>query len=384
VTTIDFGRVRLRANPHFRLVPYDLLPAQQPALQGLGEDPDFFGLLVPPEGSSLPAKSVSRDAALLFMALREPVCLPWLLERLFGAHVQERLRPLILDGVFEVEECGRFLSGPTAAACFGSPKEAASASQLGRLCNDAIGYAAALEQLTVHEVATRLYLFNAAPATPMIHRRFADDRQLMQFLCQDEELARDLRSRWNREVLGDAWLMWQRAVSNAESACKLYVSPTLEHLPRVFAAVVAVLSKVRCARFKVGRGGFGVTRSDKLVAYFGSLDELQKAADLIGRSVAGAAAQGVPFTAPIDPDGLLSWGMDPPRFDQVPAFQQVQSWRQWLTGRIAVYVLAAREAGIDVQSFVRSRLSLDGVDPVTWNPDLAIWREPVGAEMEVA
>jgi len=92
----------------------------------------------------------------------------------------------------------------------------------------------------------------------------------------------------------------------------------------------------------------------------------------------------VPFTAPIDSDGLLSWGMDPPRFEQVLQSQQLQSWRQWLTGRIAVYVLAGREAGTDVHSFIRNRIELDGVDPVSWTPNLAIWRGPVGTEQGAA
>ncbi len=105
---------------------------------------------------------------------------------------------------------------------------------------------------------------------------------------------------------------------------------------------------------------------------------------MIRRSAAGAVAQGVPFTAPIDSDGLLSWGMDPPRFEQVLQSQQLQSWRQWLTGRIAVYVLAGREAGTDVHSFIRNRIELDGVDPVSWTPNLAIWRGPVGTEQGAA
>ena len=79
----------------------------------------------------------------------------------------------------------------------------------------------------------------------------------------------------------------------------------------------------------------------------------------------------VPFTASIDSEGLLSWGMDPPRFEQVLAGQRYQSWRQWLTGRIAVYTLAAGEGGADVQSFVRSRIELDGIDSTTWSPNLA-------------
>jgi hypothetical protein len=384
VTTIDFGRARLRSNPRLRLVPFDLLPAHGQAFEGLGEDADCFGVLVPPEGSAVPLKSVSREAALLFMALREPACLPRLLASLFGIDPGERLQALILDGVFEVEQSGSFLSGPAAAGLFGDPQDSTARSRLGRLCDKAIAYAAALPGLTAHEVAMRLYLFNAVPPTPALHRRFDNDDRLLAFLLQGSDVAARLQSRWQRETPGEGWLMWRSATPPEATLYKLYVSPTLEHLPRVFASAVAAFSTVRCTRFKVGRGVYGVSRPDKLVAYFSSLDGLQRAAELIGESAAASTAQGVPFTAPIDPEGLLSWGMDPPRFEQVPAWQRYQSWRQWLTGRIAVYVLAAGEAGADAHSFVRRRLELDGVDPLTWNPDLAIWREPVGAELEAA
>jgi hypothetical protein len=382
---IDIGQARLRSNPKFRLVPFDLLPAQElEALRELKQTPDFYGILVPPEGSVLPVKSVSRDAALLFMTLREPACLPHLLNDLFGADVAERLRPLILDGVFEIEEAGRFVSGPSALTRIEEAREAASSSRVPGLCEDAISYAAALDGVNLRDLAARLYLFNVAPAGSELYARFARDDRLVEFLFEGSDGARRLQSRWHRETLGDAWFMWRSAVSAEAASYKLYVSPNLEHLPHVFDAALRAFAAVRCRCFKVGRGAFGVLRPDKLVAYFSTLDSLQQAAEEILGSVAGATAQGVPFTAPIDADGLLSWGMDPPRFEQVLASQQIQSWRQWLTGRIAIYVLAAKEAGTDPHSFVRNRVELDGVDPSNWSPDLAIWRGPLGSVQEVA
>src|ERR1700751_2914931 len=101
---IDLSAARLRSHRQFRLVPYDGLQAhEQDALRSLCEDPEFFGVLAPTDGSALPVKSVSREAALLFMSLREAACLPHLLKNLFGNQANERLRQLILDGVLEVE-----------------------------------------------------------------------------------------------------------------------------------------------------------------------------------------------------------------------------------------------------------------------------------------
>jgi hypothetical protein len=382
---IDLLEARLRSNPRFRLVPYDRMRGSQfDAVRSLSEDPEFFGILIPPEGSAAPVKSLSHDAALLFMALQEPARLPHLLNRLFGARVGERLTPLILDGVFEIERSGQFMSGAAALTPDDGPDTPVPASRLARLCEEAISYAAELDALPVQEVATRLYLFNCAPGTPALERRFADDDCLLRFLLPTERIARLVRSCWRSDAPGGSWLTWHRGGFAWRPGYKLYISPELEHLPPVFACAVEAFAEVRCPYFKLGRGAFGLLRPDKLVAYFCSLEPLQQAAELIMTSIAGTPVQGVPFTAPIDPDGLLSWGMDPPRFEQVLAWQQYQSWRQWLTWRIAHYALVARESGADVPSFVRSRVKFDGVDPQTWSPDLAIWRGPVGTEQDAS
>jgi len=380
---IELREACLRSNARFRLVPFDRLSAHQLQAPGsLSDDPDFFGVLLPAEDSALPIKSVSREAALLFMALREAARLPHLLKSLFGNDASERVRQLILDSVLEVELDGRFVSGPSALTLLGERTNAEPATRLARLSRDAISYAAALEQVPVQELAGRLYLFNATPCTRSWHERLDDEGKFNAFLFEGNGVQERLASNWRRQTVGDSWLAWRSDEVAHRLPYKLYVSPSPEQLPAVFALVTRALAKTRCRYFKLGRGTFGVLRPDKVVAYFGGLEELHQATELIQAAVTGVAAQGVPFTAPIDTQGLLSWGMDPPRFEQVPAEQQHQSWRQWLTSRIAVYVAAARESGADVPSFVRNRIALDGVDPVSWNPDLAIWRGPVGTEQE--
>jgi hypothetical protein len=158
----------------------------------------------------------------------------------------------------------------------------------------------------------------------------------------------------------------------------------MEALPEVFCAAVDAFAKVGCSRFKVGRGAYGVLRPDKFVAYFTHLDQVLRAAEMIGNEVGGAPAQGVPFSAGIDASGLLSWGMDPPRFELTPAGSEHQSWRRWLSERIALYITMARQSDGDVPTFVRQRIALDGVDPVQWIPNLSIWRGPVGTEQEAS
>jgi hypothetical protein len=381
---INFLQSRLRSSPLFRLLPFDGLTAsERAAFRSLSEDPEFFGVLLPSEGSVLPAKSVSHDAALLFLALREPACVPHLLHTLFGIQVGERLRQLVLDSVFEVEIAGRFVTGAAALAQLGDRDIAGGTSRIHRLGEEAIEYALALESLPTDDVASRLYLYNTAPSTAALQRRFASDDRLCAFAFESDDVARRLRSTWRSEVIGDSWIAWSRGAAGWTPSYKLYLSPMLEHLPRVFAVALNAFASARCSHFKLGRGAYGLLRPDKLVAYFPNLDELQQVADFIQAAGLDVCAQGVPFTASIDPHGLLSWGMDPPRFQQVPEWQQYQSWRQWLTGRIAVYAVAARQSRVPVHAFVRNRIELDGVDPGTWNPRLAIWRGPAGTEQEV-
>lgn len=376
--------MRLRSNSGFRLVPHDHLPpAERNAFRSLNEDPDFFGVLVPPPESRLPAKSVSRDAALLFLALAQPACLPSLLTNVLGASAHQRLCQLVLDQVFEVEHDGRFVSGPAALKLLGEELDLRTGSLVARLSSEAIAYAQALELLPVREMAARLYGFNAAPATPALHRRFASGDRVLAFLYAGTDTERRLRSKWRSESIDDNWLMWSDSTS-AAADYKLYVSPVLDDLPTVFAVAVLAFAQVDCPRFKLGRGMYGLLRPDKVVAYFPRLDQLNRAAELIAKGAADAVAQGVPFSAPIDPGGLLSWGMDPPRFELVPEGQAVMSWRQWLSEQLATYVVAARQAGGDVPAFVRRRIALDGVDPANWTPNLAIWRGAVETKPRVA
>jgi hypothetical protein len=114
--------------------------------------------------------------------------------------------------------------------------------------------------------------------------------------------------------------------------------------------------------FKVARRPDGLLRPDKLVAYFASLDGLRRAAARLEPAVRGLRAQGVPFTAAVTEDGLLSWGADPPD-------RGLGSWRAWLCGRLAEHLVDASRAGVrDPAAEAARRVAADGVDPATWAP----------------
>jgi len=378
---IDLNTARLRSNPRFRLVSFDECDERERLLlEPLAQDSNFYGILAPPDTSPAPAKSMSRDAALLFMSLREPAIVPHLLTSLFGASVQERIQELILDGVFEIEQDGAFASGSAALPQLSHDSREKPNSQVAQLSNEAMVYVTAAEGLSPSEAAARLYMYNRVPCTPALQRRFARDDDVLAFLAGKTALAKRLQKYWVREVSQEAWLTWHQA-SSASHGFKLFISPTLDGLPQTFEVAVDAFCQVKCSHFKVGRSAFGLLRPDKFVAYFESLEQVKEAAELIRASTSGVSAQGVPFTAAIDTEGLTSWGMDPPRFEQVMAWQEHQSWRQWVTERLAVYTLAAKESGAEnVVEFASRRIGFDGVNPDTWTPNLAIWRGSVGTE----
>jgi hypothetical protein len=132
-----------------------------------------------------------------------------------------------------------------------------------------------------------------------------------------------------------------------------------------------VLTDSRAHHFKVGCDAPGLLRPDKMVAYFSSFESLQDAARRIGAALAGCETQGVPFTAALQADGLLSWGIDPAPDKVTLSWQEHPSWRLWVTNRLAVALVAARGArnsGLEPWRFALERLRLENVDTDTWTP----------------
>jgi hypothetical protein len=159
------------------------------------------------------------------------------------------------------------------------------------------------------------------------------------------------------------------------------VSPTLDALPEALGAALEVLTGLGVAQIKVGRGLEGVLRPDKMVAYFPTFEALAAAAERLQRALSGCAAQGVPFTAPIDDEGLLSWGLDPPPPRDAPAWLGRESWRVWVTRRLAAALAAAQgEPGgaIEPWQFAVERVRLEGFDPGSWTPSPRLWRDAPG------
>lgn len=230
-----------------------------------------------------------------------------------------------------------------------------------------------------------LYAFNSTPPSRAWSTRFSDTDAVRAELglrgpSGVRALLEDRWVRMPREV-DRGWLAWGvphagGEVEGADPRLKLYISPSIEALEFVFSEVVRVVTVRRSRCVKVGANVAALLRPDKLVAYFSSLEDLVGAGYELAQRLEGVSAQGVPFTAEISCDGLLSWALDPPECGSSVARPSV-SWREWICWRLAAALVASRSEadGTDARAgLALDRLREDGVDTDRWSPPTAFWR----------
>lgn len=375
------GEAVLRSNPGYELVLLDRLEPHE--RERITEEADGrhvpYGLLRPTEGTGLEPRVVSVDTALLFLTLTVPGPCPGYVSAGLGDRLAASLGRLVLDGILQVEVDGEFRSGAAGWAPLDENRQGdRGGGRTAELSREAIRYGQALLSLAsvpAELVASRLYMYGRRPVTPTL-RRLVTTQWLL------GGASATLRRAWNetpQRSTDSPWQSWQprHAVlwrPGASVSFKLYVSPTTDTLPAAVAAVATALADARgVTGFKVGRTVDGVARPDKLVAYFSSLDELHEGARRVQVQLAGCRPLGVPFTAGVTGDGLLSWAIDPPHR---PADRAARSsWRTWVTMRLAEYLLEAQTSGAggshagEAWQVALARLALDGVDTTSWVPD---------------
>ena len=279
-----------------------------------------------------------------------------------------------------MEHEGRFLSGADAfPAIFGDHPIPAGGGPLARLSLAALEYGAALALDDPIALSWRLYRYNTLPQSPEWRRRLPDRRAVAAYLGLDRF---DGRAALAHDAVGghrlsahQGWLSWDLRREGAAPAggprWKLYVSPMVEALPEALHRIVALAPEwPGAASLKVGSDLPGLLRPDKCVLHFTTRDQLDAAAARLGAELDGMPAHGVPFSAEVA-GSLLSWGVDPPADRPGPRWLGLESWRLWITNRLAAALLLARTAGPGAATptgFSLGRLLLEGVDPATWAP----------------
>ena len=362
---------RYRAAGRGRLVsPQDLPAALSSRFEVLRNDPDATAVLLADDGNAASARALTAATAELFESLATPRRL-----EIHGRDDDESIARLVLDGVLEVEHAGRFVSGPAAHPVWFDGVPAPATSRLAALSHAALRHGEVLGAGD-RVLQRRLYQFNSRPVTPEWRRRLAGDAAVRGFLRVGARAPRGLT-----HAVEPAWHYWRRndryqPSERREPSLKLYISPGIEALPDALHLTVAQLRSVSgMLAVKAGRDEYGLMRPDGLVAYFSDWVALSNTAIQLSRLLAGTVAQGVPFTAEVAGDGLLSWASDPPAGSANLEWAGDGSWRAWITGRLAssLTLAASRPAQVRGWVFALDRLSLDGVDPVTWAPTSSVW-----------
>lgn len=341
----------------------------------------MYGVLRPRAGAeSLGVKSVDREAALLFLTLTEPAPLPIYVAGLFGADTPRAAARLVADGILQVDVGDGFVCGADAVSLLHAGTQVPGGGRIAALSRDALRYAQALPIDQPWALAKRIYGYNRLPVTPRWHRLLNAEAGHARYLgvAPSGRAATALSRTWSQLSSSGGWISWsarsQKRLVPGAPTYKLYISPTPESLGGDgFATVVSSLASTRALQFKVGSGAAGLLRPDKLVAYFADFESLADGASRVHERLGGLPAHGVPFTAQLDKEGLLSWGVDPPPAGGLPGIS-AESWRVWLARHLARALIASR-ATPEPWRFAVERLRLEGIDTDTWTPQSSIFRD---------
>jgi hypothetical protein len=332
------------------------------------DDPAYAGVLYPRTGDTLRIKAIDRRTADLLETFAKPCRIPDEARCRLGEGLREHIIELVLSDVLQIGH-GSFVSGFAARGILSlDHDDDEPRGPLGRLSSEAVRHAVRLDVREVLPLAAQLYFFGRAPVTPRWHRRLSNRDAVQSFLG----LRGAATAAWRcsaKSPGGDAWLHWAARTEQQPVRplpYKLYISPTLAAMPAVVAEVLEVFADNGVRHFKVGASAAGLARPDKFVAYFPTFPPLEQVAQQLAARVSGLPVHGVPFTAALTEDGMLSWGLDPP---DVPDgdFAERASWRSWIALRLAAGIIDARGAA-QPWRHAFERLRAAGVDTATWTP----------------
>ena len=362
-------RYRVAAS-NYSLDPFDRLsPTHQELLGSFQQDSGFYGILRPLR-PGLGYRTADRETAGLLHALKKPDYLPFSAR---SADPRDLLR-LVLDGVLEVEWNEAFLTGPEAHSALFSASTDQEAGGAAGLSLAALEYAESLEDPDPLSLSERLYAYNRLPVSAQWRRTLPSAEAVAQFLRIDSggAVSAALAQAGFHPSTTTGWRSWQRSGSDGKPGRKLYVSPLPRYLPRVLEMLPEIVAEIDGVdALKVGEGIEGILRPDKCVVYLTDHRSLFRLADRLKSELHGIAGHGVPFTALLTGDGLLSWGSDPLETEGWREWSGGESWRSWVVKRLAAALVLAQTAGYHAAApiqFAIDRVALEGVNPVSWSP----------------
>ncbi|MGB7974517.1 MAG: hypothetical protein WCF81_09245 [Roseiarcus sp.] len=244
------------------------------------------------------------------------------------------------------------------------------ASRLAQLSLTGLQHAQALESPSVAATAARLYAWNRMPAS--VWRKVEAEPALL--------AARAIGAagtKWIQILSGPPvapWCIWRPRSDPIEPArlhWKVYVSPHPLQLAEAVAATMAACDGLPAISLKYGADAQGMLRPDKLVVHLTAPEAVHLLADRVLNALDGCPVHGVPYTAELGGDGLISWGCDPPAGSS--AAEIGPSWRTWVTRLLAEGLAAKGRPGTEPWERSLNDIERAGVDPRTWAPKPWLW-----------
>jgi hypothetical protein len=378
--------MNFRANPYYELIMFeDLSYEEQTKLAALKQDPDFCCILRPNK-SGLTMKAIGSHIADLFLKLSQPQTLPSYQNNTDAVIPDKTVIQMVLDNILEIETPEGFVSGIDAYSIYYKDKGISPTNNddiTNSLSAKALQYAQNLHLNDPIELSKRLYFYNRIPASVKWRKVLATKESVVSYLGIDRGLSYTIANKyWQmaESTSNQEWFFWHNRKPfnyNSNSKYKLYISPHPTYIKEVFSDVIRILARNNVTAFKVGATLYGILRPDKMVVYFSNLQKLKSTANELSDVLAGVRAQAVPFTALLDDQGMLSWGIDPPYCMNLLPWDAT-SWRHWITDRLASSLIQASNnntvSHIEPWKFALERIKLDGINPVSWIPDEDIWK----------
>lgn len=365
----DSSEVVLKRSALFSFVPFSKLPGlTQDALTELVYEGSLVGLLVPAPKTGLPVKAIEAGVAAELASMGSARAYPM-------KEISETLLELLATGAVEMLIDSRTWSGGAALRHLGHIRASKpdSNGNIQKISLAAIEHSAQVPLNDIARLSARLYFYNRSPITGD-NRQVSIQRHTFSILKEWKRAAR-LEYEQKTQALKEGWHLFclRRAPekSRTNTHFKLYVSPALDHLPEVLSTTLRIVSEMHVQAFKIGANLEGLLRPDKLILYFSTFEELKRIAARLEDEIDGAKEHGVPFSATIDASGILSWGQDPPSNWQPLSWTDKQSWRVWITNRIASSLLLSRATAPTMVSHLSAALDYlwyCGVDPQSWSP----------------
>jgi len=376
----DLSEAIVRSNPQYQFRPLEsLAPAE---LNQLGHDPtttSYNGVMVDIGCGKLSVKAVSSDTDRLFKQVQVPTPVCKVLPELPPQERDRALARLIFEGILQiafrntwVNECAAY------GVIVQNDDSLIGMGTLPSLAVDALKHGQRLAIEEPEQLAAKLYFYNRIPVTCSWRQLWQNADAVHRYLrvAIAGAPSRDLSSCFEMSALciGAPWLSWRRRGSHhvhqrKADRYKLYVSPRPDHIREAFAQVTMLLPTSAALSMKIGAHAHGLLRPDKLVVYFDQQHELLAFSEMLRQRLSGLSPHGVPFSAPIDDAGILSWGIDPSRATATIGRYADDSWRIWICNRLAVALIASMHSSEPEAipwRYALTTISLAGVDTRTW------------------